>query len=667
MSSFALSPLFLTAWLLASTAPGPAPSSDLSPAAPALASAHASGAIAGAAATSVAGSLVLATGVVEAELLGDHAIVGYFEVGTGCPTVERAPRETQARPRSGRVRGISDDCFDGEFFLRFDDPDDLQVEDLDFTIEQLDPDHPDLTSRLPTGPVFLPDEFPVRLTITPDTGGDLPFEDGYELEIETRSIDFLTETPLRLFKAEDGCSAPGCEFRGITFASGFGSFRIRGASGGFSEFIVAADLRRPSVVTDARFANFDADLQFFIQDGAFLDTQFQADVENTFADARIKYNANDVEGTFIKLFDLIELLEDGADMDKIDTTANPNTGDISAAGTLIGLAEGIVYALEEEDRVPAISTGGVSTTLTTQSGHEVDLLLNFDNRNNVQRDALTIAAVDVDPFDANLLARLPTGVSIPADFPVKVNISVNTPRRPVIEGDWAIALRTEELVFRADRPLRLFNAVAGNIFRDITTKVSQGSLQIEGEEDRFNASEYLIVIDSRPNDTTTLTKFTDLRTQILDFDLSPNVEGELLAELDSAKDLFDMQSDPAGATSKMNDFLSVVRNRAGSGLFPVWRASGALTNEVGRLSSGGQSIKFSLSVERSIVPDSADVNGDGSVDALDVFLVIDRAFCPGGVCTDLPDLPVIAPPSPIDPSASRDAPTASGATAPLQP
>lgn len=80
--------------------------------------------------------------------------------------------------------------------------------------------------------------FPVLVRIEPPAAGGLAFSGIASLELHTNVLHYTPGCPLRLF------SAPlGGPFRDITTNMGAGSYRVRGSSGGFSEFLILPDLR----------------------------------------------------------------------------------------------------------------------------------------------------------------------------------------------------------------------------------------------------------------------------------------------------------------------------------------------------------------------------------------------------------------------------------------
>jgi hypothetical protein len=80
--------------------------------------------------------------------------------------------------------------------------------------------------------------FPLLLRIEPPASGGLAFSGVVSFEIYTNLLHYTPGCPLRLF------AAPlGGPFVDVTTNMGAGSYRARGSRGGFSEFLIVADLR----------------------------------------------------------------------------------------------------------------------------------------------------------------------------------------------------------------------------------------------------------------------------------------------------------------------------------------------------------------------------------------------------------------------------------------
>lgn len=102
-----------------------------------------------------------------------------------------------------------------------------------------------ILSRLPSGSLL--SGLPVLLRIEPPSAGGLAFSGVVNLELHTHLLPYTAGSPLRIFSA-----SLGGPFRDITTAMGPGSYRARGTSGGFSEFLILIELRPVNQVIDSK-------------------------------------------------------------------------------------------------------------------------------------------------------------------------------------------------------------------------------------------------------------------------------------------------------------------------------------------------------------------------------------------------------------------------------
>ncbi len=118
------------------------------------------------------------------------------------------------------------------------------------TINPLDPA---LLSRLLDSLVSIPAGFPVLLRVEPPATGGLSFSGIVGVSIHTHNLPYVANCPLRLFKA-----SLGGPFQDVTEEMGMGSYRVRGSSGGFSEFLIVVDLRPINGVINGKFNHLEA-------------------------------------------------------------------------------------------------------------------------------------------------------------------------------------------------------------------------------------------------------------------------------------------------------------------------------------------------------------------------------------------------------------------------
>jgi hypothetical protein len=134
--------------------------------------------------------------------------------------------------------------------LTFDDASGLSASSLGVSAKLVSLSDPALLSRLPNVQLTqLDSALPLLVTVEPPAAGGLSFERTVRVEIHTHALAYEAGSSYRLFKAPLGGA-----FRDITDEIAPGSVRARGTTGGFSQFLVLADLRETGDVIDTKLA-----------------------------------------------------------------------------------------------------------------------------------------------------------------------------------------------------------------------------------------------------------------------------------------------------------------------------------------------------------------------------------------------------------------------------
>ncbi len=132
----------------------------------------------------------------------------------------------------------------------------LSASSLGLSAALVDPLDAALFSRLAdVGDVSIPSAFPVMIQIEPPATGPLSFTGVAKMEIHTHNLSYVANSPLRLVKAP-----LGGPFKDITSWAGSGSYRVGGNEGGFSQFLIVADVRPVAEVIDSKFARLQVTL-----------------------------------------------------------------------------------------------------------------------------------------------------------------------------------------------------------------------------------------------------------------------------------------------------------------------------------------------------------------------------------------------------------------------
>ena len=168
-----------------------------------------------------------------------------------------SPASAQSLPVSVNVSGETATIVVGsastpiaDLTLSFDDASNLTAAGLGVSAQLVNPTDPSLLARLPAATLTqLDSAFPLLITIEPTLAGGLSFERTVHVEVHTHNLPYTVGSSLRLFKAP-----LGGQFRDISDEIAPGSVRARGTTGGFSQFLVLADLRATDAVVAQKFA-----------------------------------------------------------------------------------------------------------------------------------------------------------------------------------------------------------------------------------------------------------------------------------------------------------------------------------------------------------------------------------------------------------------------------
>ncbi len=137
-----------------------------------------------------------------------------------------------------------------EVTLTFDDANGLTASSLGVSAQLVNLGDPTLLARLPDlNLTRLDSSFPLLVTVEPPALGGLSFHRTVQVEIHTHALAYSVGSFYRVFKAPVGGN-----FRDITSEIAQGSVRARGTTGGFSQFLVLADLRPTEDVIVAKLA-----------------------------------------------------------------------------------------------------------------------------------------------------------------------------------------------------------------------------------------------------------------------------------------------------------------------------------------------------------------------------------------------------------------------------
>jgi len=148
---------------------------------------------------------------------------------------------------------------EADFTISFENAIGLNENSIGLTAEVIDIANLNILNRLPSSlDTNLLSAFPMLITVEPPAGQGLSFEGLVTVDIHTHNLEYTAGTPLRLFKAP-----LGGQFKDITMTMGSGSYRARGTTGKFSQFLILADLRLPTTVVNTKMNNLSSTLSGF--------------------------------------------------------------------------------------------------------------------------------------------------------------------------------------------------------------------------------------------------------------------------------------------------------------------------------------------------------------------------------------------------------------------
>lgn len=143
--------------------------------------------------------------------------------------------------------------------LTFENSVGLTADNIGITAQLIDITDLSLLNRLPDSVNFnLLAAFPMLITIEPPSTKGFAFSGLATVDIHTHNLEYLPGTPLRFFKAPlNG------QFEDITATMGSGSYRARGTTGKFSQFLIVADLRPVLTVVNTKYNRLSNKLSLF--------------------------------------------------------------------------------------------------------------------------------------------------------------------------------------------------------------------------------------------------------------------------------------------------------------------------------------------------------------------------------------------------------------------
>lgn len=177
-----------------------------------------------------------------------------------------------------------------DFTVSFDSTQNLSATNLGISAQLVDVNSSSLITRLPDSLLTtVSSAFPMLITVEPANG--FAFTNSYTVNIHTHNLAYSPGSTFRIFKAPLGGN-----FSDITEDVSQGSINTRGREGGFSQFLIVADLRPSSNVAVGKFNALSTRIA-----NTSMSPALQAQLNATLTQARTAFNANDYAGAIASI------------------------------------------------------------------------------------------------------------------------------------------------------------------------------------------------------------------------------------------------------------------------------------------------------------------------------------------------------------------------------
>lgn len=212
----------------------------------------------------------------------------------------------------------------------------LRPDALDLTAVQIDPTDPAFLNRLTDPSNISPlSAFPVMVSVNPSASSSLTFTGAVHIELSTTNLAF--NPAFRLLTAPSAG-----QFADITNFAGVGSYRVRGMSGEFSDFLIVLDLRDTDAVVNLKFNKLQAVMDANADD---IDAAVLNSLQMKLDSARQSYNLGlDVEAAAdLEAFANEVRANQGTAIPDVYRANDPNT--VNVAGALRSRAATLIFSI----------------------------------------------------------------------------------------------------------------------------------------------------------------------------------------------------------------------------------------------------------------------------------------------------------------------------------
>ena len=211
----------------------------------------------------------------------------------------------------------------------------LNANALSLSASVVSPKDAILASRLGSA-ASIPAAFPVLVKIEPTASSALAFEGVYNLSIYTSNLTLGANSPLRLYRSPAGGS-----FQDMTGYLQAGSVRAGGSGPGFSEFLIAADVRPIDAVIVGKFDALQGQLT---ANSSAISQPVAADLQQRLNAARAAYNTGAIAAAIDGVNGFAGAVKSQSG-EAIPNVWRANGGPTNVAGILRASADTLKYSL----------------------------------------------------------------------------------------------------------------------------------------------------------------------------------------------------------------------------------------------------------------------------------------------------------------------------------
>lgn len=221
--------------------------------------------------------------------------------------------------------------------LTFENSVGLTADNIGISAQLVDITDLSLLNRLPDSlNTNLLAAFPMLITIEPPSNKGFAFSGLATVDIHTHNLEYLPGTPLRFFKAPlNG------QFEDITATMGSGSYRARGTTGKFSQFLIVADLRPVLTVVNTKYNRLSNSLAGF---STQIDSVLYTQLSSKLSEVQQLITSRDYVLASNKVDDFSRIIEQ-ADPADIPNVWRSSRDIDNVAGELIAYANTLRFSL----------------------------------------------------------------------------------------------------------------------------------------------------------------------------------------------------------------------------------------------------------------------------------------------------------------------------------